>query len=380
MRAILELKLKRMKQEVSLYIIMILMAILLTFIFSKAMGGGGVKRVYVTDLDNSEYSAILLDNLYKNSYSFESANQNKAEREVKKGSAVVAIIIEKGLADNPKIQVICGSDSIEASSIKNAVVVAWEDTAHLALLHNYINENGMPISINEVQVEQSKLDKLITSVLTITDAPDYDQILASNFHYLMGVNIFFVTFSIFFTIGSILQDKELGLWQRTRVTPISSIKILLGNFFPSFAVGVCQMGVVLFVGQYLLGIKLASLGLAVLIFVCYSLYITCLGLLFSALLKKPAQLDSLVPIVSVSTSMLGGCMWPLSIISSKFILILARFTPQYWAMEAVIRAAIVGSSSFVGVAKSLIVLTAGAIVLFFASVLILKKEKINSKN
>ena len=44
MRAILELKLKRMKQDVSLYIIMMLMAILLTFIFSKEWEGAELKE------------------------------------------------------------------------------------------------------------------------------------------------------------------------------------------------------------------------------------------------------------------------------------------------------------------------------------------------
>ena len=379
MRAILELKLKRMKQDVSLYIIMMLMAILLTFIFSKAMGGGGAKRVYITDLDNSEYSAILLDNLYKNPYSFESASQKKAVREVQRGSAAAAIIIEKGLEHNPKVQVIYASDSVEASTIKNAVATAWEDTVHLSLLQSYINENGVPITISEVKAEQNNLDKLIKSVLTITDAPNYDAMLESSFHFLMGFNIFFVTFSIFFTIGSILEDKQLKIWQRVRLAPISSIKVLLGNFLPSFAVGVCQMGIVLLVGQYLMGIRLASVGLTFLTFTCYALCITCLGLLFSALLSNPAQLDSLVPIVTVSTSMLGGCMWPLGIISSKFILTLALFMPQYWAMSGTIHAAIIGGS-IADIAKSLLVLVAMAIVLFAISVLVLHKEKQKNKS
>jgi len=379
MNAILQLKLKRMRQEFTLYIIMMLMAILLTFIFGKAMGGGGTKRVYITDLDKSQTSGILLGNLYENPYSFESATRKKAVREVQRGSAAAAIIIEKGLDDNPKIQVIFGTDSIEAIAIKNALATAWEDTVHLSLLHNFINDNGMPISINEIQIEQNKLDKLVASVRTIADAPDYDAAAESNIHFLMGFNIFFVAFSIFFTIGSILEDKQLKIWSRVRLAPISSTRVLLGNFLPSFAVGLLQMGIVLLAGQYLMGIRLAGLGLVFLVFACYSLCITCLGLLFSALLSNPSQLDSLVPIVIVSTSMLGGCMWPLSIISSKFIRTLALFTPQYWAMSAAAQAAISGGS-IAPIAKSLLVLVAMALVLFAASVAVLYREKQSNKS
>jgi ABC-2 type transport system permease protein len=377
MKAILTLKFKRMLQEISLYVIMILMAVLLTFIFSKAMAGGGAKRVYVTDLDDTEYSRMFLDYLYQSPYSFEKASKNNAIKQVQRSGAVAAIVIEKGLMDSPKIEIIYGSDSIEAAAIKNAAEQAYDSMVHLYFLQEYISENGEPLSIGETQAAQNSIDKLVGTVLNIKNAPKYDALLENNFHFLMGFNIFFVTFSIIFTIGSILEDKQLKIWQRMRLTPIGSIKILLGNFLPSFMAGVAQMAVVLFVGQYLMGIKLASLGTVLLVFTVYSLTATCLGLFLCAILKNYAQLNSLTPIITVSTSMIGGCMWPLSIINSPVMLMAANFTPQRWAMQGAMRGAILGKSA--DILSSLLILLGMAAVFFTVSVIVLQREGKNGK-
>lgn len=378
MRAILILKLKRMSKDISLYAIMIIMAILLTFIFSKAMAGGGAKRVCVVDLDNTSYSAVFLEQLSMQPYLLERTSKKEGEKQVVRGGAVAMIIIEKGLADGQKISLIYGSDSVEVGSIKNATEQAWAHTANLYFLSSYLNENGIELGIKEIQAKRSSLDKLVGTILTIKNAPSYDSNMESNFHFLMGFNIFFVTFSIIFTIGSILEDKQLKTWQRIRLSPIRATKILLANFLPSFAVGIAQMAIVLLVGQYLMGIKLANIGVTFLSFSAYAFTVTCLGLFLCAILKNYNELNALTPIITVSTSMLGGCMWPLSIISSPVMLLAADFTPQRWAMQGAMQGAMVGGG-LADIAKSLIILISMAIALFGVSVAVLLRESRGGK-
>ena len=69
---------------------------------------------------------------------------------------------------------------------------------------------------------------------SVLDADDFDENFYENIHYLMGFNIFFVMFSIIFTMGSILEDKKLRTWNRIRISPLSSRAVLAGNFIPSY--------------------------------------------------------------------------------------------------------------------------------------------------
>jgi ABC-2 type transport system permease protein len=57
--------------------------------------------------------------------------------------------------------------------------------------------------------------------------------------------------------------------------------------------------------------------------------------MLSGFIKTQAQLGSLAPIVLTSTSMLGGCMWPLEIVNNKALLFLAELTPQKWAIQGI---------------------------------------------
>jgi ABC-2 type transport system permease protein len=49
------------------------------------------------------------------------------------------------------------------------------------------------------------------------------------------------------------------------------------------------------------------------------------------------QLSAVTPVILVSFAMLGGCMWPLEIISNPMLLFAVNLTPHKWALQAVER-------------------------------------------
>ena len=61
-----------------------------------------------------------------------------------------------------------------------------------------------------------------------------------------------------------------------------------------------------------------------------------------SLMKTMAQLGAISPIVLTGMGMIGGCMWPLEIITSKPLLFLANLTPHKWALDAIKGAVIYG--------------------------------------
>ena len=383
MLSVLWLKLKRMALEAPLYVIMMLMAILLSFIFGNAVFNNNEQRVYVVNYDDSEFTQSFINNLDENTYAFVFVEEEEAKRNIQKGSGIAAMIIPNDFSENrgdAQITLLQTTNSVEVMGFKNAINAAYSKTLHLHFLQGYIEEElggDRAINIEDVELlynENMGEGALIKVISTMFGVDEYDYNYEANIHYLMGFNIFFVMFSIIFTIGSILEDKHLKIWDRMKISPLKNAQILAGNFIPTYVVGIIQMGIVLFAGQYLFSMNLGnSVFLIYLIFMIYTLTATCLGLFLCSILKNYEQLDSLVPIVAVSTGMIGGCMWPLSIINSRFMLALSTITPQRWAMQATQDIAIY-NAGFGDILKNIIVLLIMATIFFTASLLIMKKK------
>ncbi len=387
MAAILWLKLKLMRQDVIMYVIMTFMAIFLTFVFGNAMfGGSGAQRVYVIDNDDSAFSSSFIDSFDADAYALEGKTQQEAEAAVSKGEALAAIMIPKGFEDisggGAEVSILRTADSADILMLENAVRSAYQNAAHVYQLHSELDAvlDGVGFQAPSLETVQDEFalrmeDKPITVSYTVLDADDFDEKYYENIHYMMGFNIFFVMFSIVFTMGSILEDKKLRTWNRIRISPLSSRAVLAGNFIPAYVVGLLQMAIVLFLGQMLFGIELGDALLPVfMVFAAFVLAATCIGLLLATVFKGIEQMGAAVPVIIVGTSMLGGCMWPLSIVGSDLLLGIAKGMPQFWALDAVERLAAY-HVDLGDVLLNIGVLVGMALVLFAVSMLIYNKKQ-----
>ena len=72
---------------------------------------------------------------------------------------------------------------------------------------------------------------------------------------------------------------------------------------------------------------------ACLLVIPYVFSIVALSTLITALVKNVQQFNAMLPIVSVSSAMIGGAYWPLEIVESKFLLTLSKINPLTYGME-----------------------------------------------
>ena len=150
----------------------------------------------------------------------------------------------------------------------------------------------------------------------------------------MGFIIFFSLFTMVFGIGSIVEDKENRVWHRQIVSPLSGLTILGSALIVGFIVGLFQLSIMVITGKYMFNIDLGSSTPALLLILsAYVIASMSLGLFISSFVKTGQQLGAFSPMIIVSTSMLGGCMWPLEMVTNKFVRGLSLITPQRWAME-----------------------------------------------
>ncbi|MGB4439981.1 MAG: ABC transporter permease, partial [Sedimentibacter sp.] len=211
----------------------------------------------------------------------------------------------------------------------------------------------------------------ITSTVGITNnEAGYDGMM----HSMIGFTLFFSMYTMVFGIGTILNDKQYKTWQRMLISPVSKASILGGSMVAAYLVGAVQIGVLILAGKYLLGVDWGN-SMAGVLMVCaaFIFTVTSLGLMISSFVKTQGQLSAIVPVVLTSTSMLGGCMWPLDIVNNKALLFLAELTPQKWAIQG-IESIASNSMGFEAAILPTIVLLAMGVIFFAVGVKVLKYE------
>ncbi|MEL7649595.1 MAG: ABC transporter permease [Sedimentibacter sp.] len=390
MLSVLRLRIKRLKDDVLVILLMTAMALGLTSVFGVSFNTYR-PEVVVVDEDQSPYSAMLMNELKQNkSYKFAEKGMDEAVRLVEEGKVLVALQVRKGFNE----------DLEEGHKISLGFIKIKDDTIVLSLqeeVRGIVTKMAGAIRISELTADyvgsskgladvqalelsayKSTMDywkyknpMKITSVVYSTDKESgYDSMK----HTMIGFTLFFSMYTMVFSIGTILADKQYRTWQRMMISPVSKGAILGGSMAASYLVGAVQMGILILCGRYLLGVDWGSSILGVLmICAAFVFTVTSLGLMISAFVKTQAQLGAMVPVILTSTSMLGGCMWPLDIVNNKILLFLANLTPQKWALQGIESIAAHGAGFEAAVQPTVVLLAMGA--LFFSTgIKVLKTE------
>ena len=133
--------------------------------------------------------------------------------------------------------------------------------------------------------------------------------------------------------AAIIESRRLGMYERMGVAPIRTSGIIAGETLAYLTIALLQAGLIVLVGAVAFGVSWGNpLAAAVLIGV-WGLVGTGAGLLSGTLFRTPEQATAIGPALGIAFAMLGGCMWPLSIVSS-FMRQAGHITPHAWAVDA----------------------------------------------
>lgn len=358
MKALLKLKIRLMKDNLGLYIIMIVMSLVIAGVFGGSMGGSYKPTLAVVDDHQSvDASGIIsrLSTIHKFNIrlvDYEEAMALVSDREVE-----MALIFNKAFANSEAgIEVVQLRESVESYQIKqlleneieqlnNANFLVDEVTRIIVAEDGSVDRNTLGQQIRNAFNTHWKSKRPISVTTTMLNTNDAFS-AGMESHYIVGMTLFFVTYSLLFTVGDILEDKRLRTLDRMLVSPRSRFEMLAANLVCAVMIGVLQILVMVLSGQFLFGIDWGSnLVLVIAIGVLYIIVMTALSLLVVSIVKTIGQLGAVSPIILTGMGMLGGCMWPLEIISSKALLTLANLTPHKWAIAAIKEVIIYGVPS-----------------------------------
>lgn len=391
MLSVIKLRLLRLRDDVMVFALMTAMALGFTAIFGASFDSYK-PAVLIVDEDNSYYSEYLINELRQNKgFSFEDSDLKAASEEIEEGNAVMALLIKRGFHENIEsgkdvsLGIIKVKDDMVILTIQELVSSITLKMAGSIRISNvtadFIKSVKPEADIQEIKasaynnvIDSWKYKNPMTVTATVAETgadSGYDGLM----HSMIGFTIFFSMYTMVFSIGTILSDKQYKTWERMLVSPVSRASILGGTMTVSYLTGAVQMGVLILCGKYLLKIDWGnSMPGVLLVSAAFVFSVTSLGLMLSSFIKTQGQLGTLAPIVLTSTSMLGGCMWPLEIVNNKALLFLAELTPQKWAMQGIESIASMGMG-FEAAILPTIVLVGMGLIYFVIGVKTLNQEQ-----
>jgi len=334
-------EMKRTLSKPSAYILMLVMPIIFTLLFGSIFGKDSSQALTlaIVDKDKSHVSEALIDRLHQDSTLQVKENSTKKSTELLKNKKIDGVItIEKGFQDqlansqNPKISfqhqpgspstiIVNQSLNQEMKRMKLQVIsaVEWSKSS---------KETNWSVMFDKISKSEGKMN----NYTTIVSADDAKKTLSGISYSSAGFSIMFVMFMMMSVTGVIIEAKNSGVWSRLLTTSITKFELLLGYLLAFFLIGWVQFAILMAFSSIIFHVVWGNIiGLIVLISALL-LCVVGLGLAIASIVKTTEQQTAIGSLIIVSTCMLGGVYWPLSIVP-RVMQKIANFVPQSWAMK-----------------------------------------------
>ena len=355
MLKVLKHKLVMFKGDYFIFLVMIGMSLLLTFVFTLAFGENSKYRPQIAYIDNSgdEASKNMIDDIIKqdiyNLVEMELEEAvNKLENSQIKGIMLIEEDFENKLQNNEiSIRIYKYNESVEIINFKNTLETYLREYLNDKLTVEIISSeisNIASFDISEIgdftknTLKEERQDKSVLKIISNVVSNNPLDNFNSVKHYALGFAIMFSTYTIVFSMGDIIKEKRNGTWNRQLVTSLSETGLITGNMAFAFLQGFVHLSVTFIAGKFLFGINWGDINIIISMLIVTASFVLAmvgLGMFLSNIVKTMEQLSAVTPLILTAFAMLGGCMWPLEIISSKLMLVLADITPHRWAMSAI---------------------------------------------
>ena len=334
-------ELKRTLKNPATYVLMLAMPLLFSFLFGSLFGGGdGEQKVKIalTDQDRTEMSKQLIRQLDKEEeVGIKEVSREKAREALDGGNADAVITIPKGFAANletgkkPEIELSHQPSSTVApilQQLANQAVSSLQMQVVSAKAWSEKSGEAWETMFDELKAGNSSAP----AVRVVSEKGEQKAVLTGVSQSSPGFSIMFVMFMIISMAGTLIEARQNGVWQRLFMTPATRFQVMFGYFLAFFLIGWIQFGLLMLSSSLLFGVGWGNpLATAVLVSALL-LCVVGLGLAIASLVKTPEQQGAVSSLVIVSTCMLGGVYWPLSIVPD-FMQKIAQFVPQTWAMK-----------------------------------------------
>lgn len=357
----------------------VVLPLVLTMLFGSAFGEDGVStvRVFFVDEDDSVYSAqvgALID--AEEPYAVEEMTRAEAEEMIASGDGPAAVIVPDGFADDletgeAEIHVLrhpASESALAVRSVVQGIAVRMSGSAALASIVSAA-PSGAGADFDEAyRRADAEWDPQppvsVESRTVVASEVRGDSVPAEgSAQSSIGFTVWFILFMTFGSAGGILEEREQGTLRRLLVAPIGRATVLTGKVAGTVLAATVQALVLTTVGALAFGVPWGRdpAGVA-LVLGSYILAGTGLAVMVSALVRTRDQMGGASPLISTGLAMLGGCLWPIEVVSPAMQAI-ARLTPTGWAVMGLTDVVVRNQGVQAAVTPTLVLLAFAAVTL-----------------
>lgn len=133
--------------------------------------------------------------------------------------------------------------------------------------------------------------------------------------------------------AAVVESRRLGVFERVLAAPVRPGTIVIGESVTAVLIAAVQSALIVLVGSVVFGVSWGNPPAALLLVLLWCLVGAGAAIAAGTLFRTPEQASAIGPVIGITFAMLGGCMWPLSIVSPVMRAI-GHATPQAWAVDA----------------------------------------------
>ncbi|KQL56409.1 MULTISPECIES: ABC transporter permease [Bacillaceae] len=310
MTAIFYQYVREMKRSPFTVLLMIGMTVFFTLIISGAGSFQIHVMVYSDSLDeNGVNEHVSLLNRNYEQYVFEGTSSQEANRLLRAQDVEAVVELE-------------ASSYVIHSAFENAPLMYMvQPVLESHYLQQYVEQAGTAKTNKEVFEFESQ---------AMEEYTDVDEQLRS----LFGFTLFFSFFTMGFTILTILESKEDGVWNRLILTSTTKTELYLANLLVACILTFAQITIVLVLFATVFNVDFYGGFWSLFLVIMPYLFATmAFGIFMSGIVTSSQQLTAVIPLFSTSFAMLGGVFWPLDIVDSKWMLALSYGSPLRYGLE-----------------------------------------------
>ena len=133
--------------------------------------------------------------------------------------------------------------------------------------------------------------------------------------------------------AAVVESRRLGMFERVLAAPVLPSTIVIGESVAAVLIAAVQSALIVLVGALVFGVSWGNPIAALSLLLLWCLVGAGAGMVAGTMFRTPEQASAIGPVVGITFAMLGGCMWPLSIVSPAMRAV-GHATPQAWAVDA----------------------------------------------
>jgi len=264
------------------------------------------------------------------------------DRAVRLGQVDAGIVIPAGYGPTlesggePVVQFVTAPNQTGAASIRTvfSALLSHQTGAIQAGEFSHLH-TGRPVTAEQQRAQALAAHISVPAVQSEAVATTSAQALG--FDYTAPANlVLFIVITSLTSAAALIDTRVRGITARMFAMPLGRPVILMGELLGRFMVAIAQAAVILLISSLAFRVNWGNpLGVA-LVTVALCAFGGALGMAVGFGARTMAQAVSFGPPLGVALGMLGGCMWPLSIVSSP-LRSLGHITPHAWAMDAYLK-------------------------------------------